>query len=206
MPYKTAFISHAHADNAKCDPYASTLQRRGINLSYDRSNPQVGQSLSKALEKEIQRAMVLIVMVTPAALTSFWVSEEIDMFLSLMAQDRTRLLIPVKLEPCTLPPRLASRWWVDATTQSLAQVVEQLVDALEEDSLPDISSPRLPSSARATRSTDQPVVQTKLPTMSIAGGSNTLWIMLAVIAVLVVLGIAAYFLLPALGIGIGFGM
>ena len=63
MSFKTAFMSHAHFDNDKCDPFADALKKRGISLYYDRANPQVGHSLSKALEEEIQRANVLIVMV-----------------------------------------------------------------------------------------------------------------------------------------------
>jgi kumamolisin len=39
-----------------------------------------------------------------------------------------------------------------------------------------------------------------------SGGSNALWVVLAIILVVIVLGVAAYFVLPALGIGIGFGM
>jgi kumamolisin len=37
-------------------------------------------------------------------------------------------------------------------------------------------------------------------------GSNALWVVLAIIVVLAILGVAAFFLLPTLGIGIGFGM
>lgn len=129
-------MSHAHADNAKCDPYVKALIQRGVSLYYDRSNPQVGHDLGVALEREIQRANALIVMVTPASLRSFWVTEEISMFFSLMAQDPSRLLIPIKLEPCQLPPRLASRWWIDATNQSLGEVLDQLADALETPAIP----------------------------------------------------------------------
>jgi kumamolisin len=38
-----------------------------------------------------------------------------------------------------------------------------------------------------------------------ASGSGAIWVALAVLAVLVALGVAGYFLLPTLGIGIGFG-
>lgn len=100
MPYKTAFMSHAHIDNVKCDPFAEALKQRGVNLYYDRANPQVGHDLGVALEREIERANALVVMVTPASLKSFWVTEEISMFFSLMSQDPSRLLIPVKLDSC----------------------------------------------------------------------------------------------------------
>jgi kumamolisin len=39
-----------------------------------------------------------------------------------------------------------------------------------------------------------------------SGGGSAMWVALAVIVVLIALGVAAYFVLPTLGIGIGFGM
>ncbi len=132
MPtYLPAFMSHAHADNMLCDPYHAALTRSGVACYYDRQNPQVGHSLSLALQQELERAKALIVMVSPASLASFWVNEEIDMFLSLMAKDRSRKMVPIKVAPCELPPRLESRWWLDATRYSQEQIVEQLARALE---------------------------------------------------------------------------
>jgi kumamolisin len=43
-------------------------------------------------------------------------------------------------------------------------------------------------------------------TSASGGGSNALWVALAVIVVLTALGVAAYFILPTLGLGISFGM
>ena len=143
-----AFVSHAHADNDMCDPYVAAWQQRGVSLYYDRANPQVGHDLGEALERELKRAGALIVMVTPAALASFWVREEIAMFFSFMAHDPSRLLIPIKLAPCELPARLAARWWVDATgTAGLSQeqIVAQIVHALTVDGPPPPPPPdRLP--------------------------------------------------------------
>ncbi|HEY7341241.1 MAG TPA: SUMF1/EgtB/PvdO family nonheme iron enzyme [Ktedonobacterales bacterium] len=128
--FRPTFVSHAHANNAQCEPFVTAFQRRGVPLYYDRANPQVGHDLGEALERELERATALIVMATPAALASFWVREEISIFFALMARDPSRLLIPIKLEPCELPARLAARWWVDATDLALDDVVDQVVQAL----------------------------------------------------------------------------
>ncbi len=146
MPsYRYSFISHAHADNALCDPYANTLVRLGVPHYYDRENPQVGHSLSLALQREIELAGVLIVLVSPASLASFWVNEEIDMFFALMAEDRSRKIIPIKVAPCDLPPRLKSRWWLDATTLSRDDVISQLTHALEQAATAAPAQPAQPS-------------------------------------------------------------
>ncbi len=132
MPtYLSAFISHAHADNALCEPYYLALTQRGVACYYDRANPQTGHSLSIALQTEIEQARALIVMVSPAMLGSFWVEQEIDMFMALMAEDRARMLIPIKIAACEMPTRLRARWWLDATREPFAAIGDQLARALE---------------------------------------------------------------------------
>lgn len=165
MPLRTAFISHAHTDNQKCDPYVEALQKRGISLYYDRANPQLGHDLGVALEQELERANALIVMVTPAALASFWVREEISMFFALMSQDPSRLLIPVLLQPCDLPPRLAARWWVDAIKQTLPQVIDQLVKALDVVS-PSDDLPTAPGPAQRPRVANGARQPVELPSLA----------------------------------------
>lgn len=131
--YRYSFISHAHVDNKLCDPVAAAMTQLGAQHYYDRENPQVGHSISLALQEEIERANVLIVMVSPASIESFWVNEEIDMFFTLMEKDRSRKLIPVRIMDCVLPPRLGARWWVDAIGRTAADVVADLAPALEAD-------------------------------------------------------------------------
>jgi parallel beta-helix repeat protein len=132
MPsYLTAFMSHAHADNALTDPYADALNRLGVPLYYDRANPQTGHFLGDALQEELERRKTLVVMVTPAALASFWVRLEINTFLGLMASDPARKLIPVRVAQCQLPAVLNGMWWVDALGRTVADVMSDLTRALE---------------------------------------------------------------------------
>lgn len=141
MPrYRYTFISHAHVDNALCDPFAEELVRLGVDHYYDREKPDHGDSLSLALQREIERAGVLIVMCSPEAIESFWVNEEIDMFMSLMADDRTRKIVPVIIERCELPPRLKARWSVNAVGRPPRDVVAALAHALRADR-PSAASP-----------------------------------------------------------------
>jgi len=54
--------------------------------------------------------------------------------------------------------------------------------------------------------TTGPASVTKPSTAGASGGSGAIWVALAIILVLAVLGVTAYFILPTLGIGISFGM
>jgi parallel beta-helix repeat protein len=133
MPaYRYTFISHAHADNALCDPIAAAFARLGIPHYYDRANPQIGHDLGESLERELQDAQALIVLASPRSLASPWVREEINIFFTLMMREPTRMLIPVKVAPCDLPPRLEARWWVDAMNRPTNDVAAELARALEQ--------------------------------------------------------------------------
>ncbi len=127
-----AFISHAHADNALCALYASGLKRRlgDDAVWYDLNNNPEGHLLAAALQRELQARPALIVFVTPAALESFWVGLEIDAFLGLMAQDRSRMLLPVRLADCALPPFMNAMTWIDAVGQPVERIVERIAQAL----------------------------------------------------------------------------
>ena len=132
MPnYRYTFISHAHADNALCDPFAEAFVRLKIPHYYDRSNPQVGHDIGESLERELKQAQALVVLASPQSLASPWVREEINIFFALMMREPTRMIIPVKVAPCELPPRLEARWWVDAVGRSVEQVAAELARALE---------------------------------------------------------------------------
>jgi len=128
--YLPAFMSHAHLDNDQCDRYFHELTQHGVTCYYDRDNPQTGNFLGDALEKELERCRALIVMVTPAAITSFWVRLEINTFLGLMANDPARKLIPVRVARCQLPAVLNGMWWVDALGRPTAEVIADIARAL----------------------------------------------------------------------------
>ncbi len=127
-----AFISHAHADNTLCAPYAAGLKRRlgDDAVWYDLNNNPEGHLLAAALQRELQARPALVVFVTPAALESFWVGLEIDAFLGLMAQDRARMLLPVRLAECALPPFMNAMTWIDAVGQPVDAIVERVTQAL----------------------------------------------------------------------------
>ena len=155
MPsYRYTFISHAHADNAVCDPYATAFGRLGVPHYYDRANPQIGHDVGEALERELQQAQALVVLASPQSLASPWVREELNIFFSLMMRDTSRLLIPVKVAPCDLPPRLEARWWVDGVGRPASEVVAELARALEHGAAP--------LSAQTMAQPAQPSIQTRI--------------------------------------------
>lgn len=126
----TVFVSHAHFDNDWCDRYVDALRQRGLDVWYDRTNLQVGHSLSSDIEMELRSRTAFVVMVTPAALASQWVRSEIAAFRYLAAQEPARLFVPVRVAPCEMPLLWMDILWIDAVSIGFDAAIDALAKAL----------------------------------------------------------------------------
>lgn len=124
------FVSHAHADNDICDRYVAALRTLGLDVWYDRTNMDAGRALSTEIQSRLESSSVFMVMVSPASVSSFWVQTETDAFRTLAARDRTRLILPVRIAPVDMPLLLSGLKWIDATTQTLQESLDQILIAL----------------------------------------------------------------------------
>src|SRR6185312_3475786 len=106
--FRNTFVSHAHADNDLCDRYIAALRARGIDIWYDRNNAQAGHFLDREIEQQLEQRSAFVLLMTQQALDSFWVQQELDAYRRLMAQDRSRLLLPVRIGPCQVTPLLSA--------------------------------------------------------------------------------------------------
>jgi formylglycine-generating enzyme required for sulfatase activity len=128
--YRPTFVSHAHADNELCDRYAAALVNRGVDIWYDRNDAQVGDFISSNIQRELEQRSAFVLLMTQHSLDSFWVQLELQAYLGLMAQDRSRKLLPVRIAPCTVQPLLNALMWVDALSMTFEQVIETIVTGL----------------------------------------------------------------------------
>jgi hypothetical protein len=103
---RTIFVSHAHLNNAACQRYVTALQARGLDVWIDLSNLEYGQAIPQEINQQLRARTAFLVMLTPAAVASPWVELETNAYLALSRRDPTRLLLPVLLEDCDLPPLL----------------------------------------------------------------------------------------------------
>src|SRR5215469_14396366 len=100
MAQMQVFVSHAHADNVLCDRYVAALRARGLDVWYDRTSMQDGHMLSVEIERELERRLAFVVLLTPASIASYWVNLEVSAFRSLAAQDAERFMLPVRIADC----------------------------------------------------------------------------------------------------------
>jgi len=144
--YRTAFVSHAHADNAQCARIAELLRAKGIDLWIDLTNLQTGHALTAEITRSLVRRQAFVLLVTPAADASPWVGNELDTYLA-YSLDRSmwtvggqqRLIIPVRLSPVTIQPdaevsnwaKVFGRKWIDGVGKPDEVVANEIAVALQ---------------------------------------------------------------------------
>jgi len=108
---RDVFISYAQADTLLAQRLAEEFRRKGLDTYYAPSNVRPGTSFVTSIDNGLRNTQVLILLLSPAALNSFWVHQEWTTQLVQMSRDRTRRLIPVLLRGVTndqIPPLLGS--------------------------------------------------------------------------------------------------
>ncbi len=155
--YRTAFMSHAHANNVLCTQYAAALRAFGIDLWIDLTNAQKGHDLSADITSQLVQRSAFIFMITAASDISPWVTLELSNYIALSHDHRTqmiagmpRLILPVLLENISITP--ASNWakiygmnYIDAIGRPVADVAAEIARALVVDPAYPITPPPTPA-------------------------------------------------------------
>jgi TIR domain len=92
------FLSYASADRERALHLADLLEARGVSVWIDRKSIAGGTSWSAEIVDGIKGCAVLLVLVTPAAVQSRNVHQEVQ-----LAWEHERKLLPVLLERSQLP-------------------------------------------------------------------------------------------------------
>ena len=96
------FVSHSHQDLAFCRPLVQGLLARGVDVWYDEHDLSDGM-IRVNIERELPTRDHFIVVLSPAAVQSKWVSREWNAALDLEDEGKLTTLLPVIAEPCTIP-------------------------------------------------------------------------------------------------------
>lgn len=116
QPEYDVFISYRHTDRDWVRGYLlPTLERAGLKVIIDYRDFEVGTPSLVNMERAVDHSAHTILVLTPA-----WVEGEWTEFESLLAgtadpAGRRRKLIPLMLDRCELPPRIAMITYADLT-------------------------------------------------------------------------------------------
>ena len=140
---RRVFLSYAYDDHALAQRIRDALARSGVLTMNQIWEVSSGEDLTARLLETIRASDVVVVLLSPAAAASPWVSTEIELTLSRDLDRRGAELIPVLAAPTDLPPALRDRAVVDLT-EDVNAGVRQLVEQIQATSQADFSamSPR----------------------------------------------------------------
>ncbi len=82
------FISHTHADNARCEPLLAALDAWGVEYWFDAQQLDAGQQLTPRLQEAIVQHDVLLRVCTANTSGSYWMNLELSAFRAAQYQER----------------------------------------------------------------------------------------------------------------------
>lgn len=110
------FISYSHKD--KHFVYGTLLPRlekEGVRMCVDERNFDIGASLPRNIEKAIEQSRKILLSLTPNWLESEWGNFEHFLTHIQDPMNKNQRLVPILVEPCTLPNLLRGFYCLDLT-------------------------------------------------------------------------------------------
>jgi len=115
------FFSYCRKDAAFVLSLAAELRRAGANLWLDQLDIRGGQKWDEAVEGALRRCCGILVVLSPEAVASSNVMDEVS-----YALEEGKLIVPLIHKPCEIPFRLRRLQYVDFTADHDKAVVELL--------------------------------------------------------------------------------
>lgn len=103
----SVFISYSSADREFVERLVRDLDAAEVDVFYDQRIPP-GESWAESLANAIESAEFLLVVLSPDAVESQWVEQEIRIGLAREAEGKA-LVVPIMIRPCPVPPALANK-------------------------------------------------------------------------------------------------
>jgi hypothetical protein len=103
------FISHASKDKNFVDRLVSDLAARGVPVWYDKLDVRLGDSIPGKINSGISEAKHFLIVLSPAAVKSKWVQEELNAALMRQVASAGTFLLPVLVEDRAVTQLLGHR-------------------------------------------------------------------------------------------------
>ena len=121
------FISYAREDHIFAEKLANDLRAAGVNVWLDQTDIRPGDLWDRAVENALAAARAVVVVLSPDAVASRSVLDEVS-----YALDSSKPVLPVLYRACDIPFRLKRLQYTDLTERyagGLARLVESVAGA-----------------------------------------------------------------------------
>lgn len=126
----SAFISYSKKDAEFVERLVSDLRKSGKNVWWDRWEIKVGDSITKKISEGIDRNDYLILVMSPNAVKSPWVTKELNAGLMRELQTNNVVVLPILIADCDVPPLIADKRYADFRS-SYKQGLTELLQATQ---------------------------------------------------------------------------
>ena len=106
-------LSHSGADKDFVRRLASDLTKQGVRVWFDEAELLPGDSLFGKIEQAIGDMQFLAIVLSPKAVKSPWVTEELRMGQIRAIESREVVVVPILAKPCAVPLSLRDKVWCD---------------------------------------------------------------------------------------------
>ena len=124
------FISYSRHDREFVSRLVRDLERAGLTVFFDQRIAP-GESWVQALSKAIESARYVLVALSPEALESEWIRQEMMVGLDREVREKAKV-IPLMVRECIPPPFLANKTWADFT-KNYESGIQQLLPVLTQE-------------------------------------------------------------------------
>jgi len=196
MSDNRTFVSYSRADSEFALKLASDLRANGASIWLDQLDIAPGARWDSAIEDALRRSARVIVLLSPKAVASQNVLDEVS-----FALDEGKTIVPVLVETCAVPMRLRRLQHVDFTPGYEAALGRLLVTlGVARTSVSRATPPEPepePRAPRAERAAPEPTVPEPLrdfatPASSTAGGQRAMLFAGVAAAIVVFVGVAIW--------------
>ena len=190
MSDNRTFVSYSRADSEFALKLASDLRANGASIWLDQLDIAPGARWDSAIEDALRRSARVIVLLSPKAVASQNVLDEVS-----FALDEGRTIVPVLVETCAVPMRLRRLQYVDFTPEYDAALGRLLVTlgvartSVSRTAAPPPPPPREPEPEPPPR---EPLRDFTTPATSAGSGQRTMLFAGVAAAIVVFVGVAIW--------------
>lgn len=125
------FISHSSVDKNFVRRLALDLLDKDFDVWFDEWRLEVGQKLTDTIKQAVDQYSYFLLVLSENIADSKWVEQEIRWALEREQLTGRLVLLPIKIDDCTVPDNIADRLYADFSV-SYVDPLEQLVDQLRD--------------------------------------------------------------------------